>query len=92
MFIVKFMDSDITPKVFDIIAAAEVFAKGTVADGEAERAEVYEIEGAKNVVDAMSRFNAGQGLLRRSMSRPLRPDEERTAAEAEEQRWILDRL
>jgi hypothetical protein len=92
MFVVRLIDSDITPKVFDTAAAAEAFAKTVGANGEAERAEVYEIEGVKNAADAMSRFNAGKGLLWRPMSRPLTPDEARTAAKAEEQRRILDLL
>jgi hypothetical protein len=92
MFVVRLIDSDITPKAFDIVARAEAFAKGAVANGEAERAEIYEIEGAKNAADAMSRFNAGQRLLWRPMSRLLTPDEARNAAKAEEQCWILDRL
>jgi hypothetical protein len=84
MFVVRLVDTDIAPKVVLTWVAAEAFAKNAFGDGEADRAEIYEIEGAANVGDTISRFNAGQCSLRRTMSRPLTPKEAEAAAKAEQ--------
>jgi hypothetical protein len=92
MFVVRLVDADIALKVVLTLVAAEAFAKSAFGNGEADRAEVYEIEGALTVEDAISRFNVGQRLLRRTLSRPLTPKEAEAAAKAEQARRDLDLL
>jgi hypothetical protein len=92
MLVVRLIDSDIAPKVVLTPVAAEAFAKNAFRDGEADRAEVYEIKGAVDVEDAISRFVAGHCSLLRTMSRPLTPKEAEVAAEAEQARKLLDLL
>jgi hypothetical protein len=92
MFVVRLVETDIAPKVVLTPIAAEAFAKTAFANGEADRAEIYEIDGARNVEDATARFNAGQCSLRRTLSRPLTPKEAEVAAKAEQARKELDLL
>jgi hypothetical protein len=92
MFVVRLVGTDIVPKVVLTPVAAEAFAKNAFRDGEADRAEVYEIEGAVNVADAISRFNTGRCSLRRTISRPLTLKEAEAAAKAEQLRKDLDLL
>lgn len=92
MFVVRLVDTDIAPKVVLTPVAADAFASKALADGEADRAEIYEVDGAANVGDAIQRFNSGQRSLYRTKSRLLTPKETEAAAKAEAVRKHLDLL
>jgi hypothetical protein len=92
MFVVRLIGSDAAPQPVLTLLAARAVAYRALEAGDADRAEIYEIEGTGDKQIALSHFKAGQALLRQSLSRPLTAGEARAAAEAEEQRRILDSL